>query len=108
MKKTEEEGFLNSRDAARYVGYNPQPAIAADGTRNNAASDSQMRAFYAWVDSHQVPKHRRGRCLLFKREDLDRAIGRCTDAHHTQHLSRLEQMAELGRRLARGESPCVN
>jgi len=87
------EGFLNARRAAAYVGYEP-------GTRFNAKGhDLEMRAFYEFVRRHGVANTRRGRRLVFRRVELDRALGRCTE--EAQH-GRLN-MAELARRHARGE-----
>lgn len=93
-------GFLNARQAAAYVGYNVAPERAADGTRNTNREDPGVRAFYAWATSHNVKKHRRGRSLLFRRVDLDRAIGASTDAHDDAQQSRLDRMAEMGRQFA--------
>jgi hypothetical protein len=97
------EGFLSAKQAAAYVGYQPAPERAEDGTRNTAREDPQMRAFYAWASNHGVTKHRRGRCLLFTRVDLDRAIGRSTDEHDDQRRTRMERMAQLARQHAAGE-----
>lgn len=89
------DGYLNARQAAAYVGYEP-----AEGTRSR--EDKQTRAFYEWARRHGVTKHRRGRCLLFLRADLDRAIGRSTDTHNAQ--TALERMADLARRHVAGET----
>jgi hypothetical protein len=90
------DGFLNARQAAAYVGYE-----VGDGP---SRTDPQMRCFYAFMEHHKVKKHKRGASLLFKREDLDRAIGRATDQHNAEHQDRLERMAELARTHARGQA----
>lgn len=95
---TRHEGFLNSRAAARHVGY--EPGVDEAGKPLPTVKDPQMACFYQWVKRNGVPTHRRGRTLLFKAEELDEAIGKSTAARQ----SRSEQMAELGRRFARGES----
>lgn len=92
------EGFLNARQAAAYIGY--EPGVDSDGRPRPTSQDKAMRAFYEFVRRHRVETHHRGRRLLFRRVDLDRAINRCTDAR--QH-SALEEMEELARRHARGE-----
>lgn len=88
------DGFLNARQAAAYVGYEPGSGPAR--------TDKAIKAFYAWVARHRVTSHRRGRVLLFTRTDLDVAIGHSTDAHLARQ-NRLEQIEELARRDARGE-----
>jgi hypothetical protein len=97
------DGFLNTRQAAAYIGYSPAPEFDADGKRNLARSDLAIKAFYEYVTRHGVTKHRRGRCLLFTRVDLDRAIGRSTDEHDDQRRTRMERMAQLARQHAAGE-----
>lgn len=91
------DGWLNSRAAAKHVGY--EPGVAADGTPLPTARDPQMKCFYAWVQRHQVVAHHRGRNLVFKVEELDAAIGRSTEVRQ----SRLDQMRDLAIRAARGE-----
>lgn len=88
------EGYLNARQAAAYVGYEPSATTSA-------RDDKAMRAFYQFVRDHHVTTHHRGRRLLFLRADLDRAIGRCTDAVAASAMDdRLKAMEELGRRQA--------
>jgi len=89
------EGYLNARQAAVHVGYEPTEGVAA-------RDDKQMRAFYQFVRDHHVTKHRRGRRLLFLRADLDRAIGRCSDAFTPD--DRFAAMEELARRKAREDT----
>lgn len=103
MKRTEQEGFLNSRDAAAYVGYKPHPMYAEDGARNNAEFDPQMHCFYAWVRRKKVPVHGDRNRRLYKREDLARAAGYLAD---TVPQSNLDQMATLAREKAR--QSCVH
>lgn len=92
-----DDGYLNAADAAAYVGYKP-------GTRfNRRRQDMELRAFYAFVDRHQVVTKHRGRRLLFSKPDLDRAV----DASTEQHEGRIAAMEELGRRHARGELRAV-
>lgn len=97
------DGFLSARQAAEYVGYQPAPERDAEGKRNLARSDLAVKAFYEWATRKGVKKYHRGRCLLFKRVDLDRAIGRSTEDHDEQHQDRLERMAALGRQHAAGD-----
>jgi hypothetical protein len=84
--------YLNARQAAEYVGY--EPGVDAAGKPLPVSEDKQMRAFYAWVRDHKVLKKRRGRTLLFLEYDLDCAIDASTEAGNTS----LEQLAELARR----------
>jgi hypothetical protein len=90
------EGYLNARKAAAYVGYEPNGGPARH--------DNELKAFYAFVRRYRVETKRRGRGprapLLFKRESLDRAIEACSQASRTP----LEEMEELARRHARGET----
>lgn len=99
---TRHDGFLNSRAAAKHVGY--EPVVDAHGKPLPTLHDPQMACFYQWVKRNHVPKHWRGRTLLFKAEELDAAIGKSTEARQ----SRCEQMAELGRRFGRGEAVDVD
>lgn len=94
----ESEGYLNARQAAAYVGYEPKPA----GTKG---PDTELRAFYAWVRRNHVEVYARDRSggARFKRRDLDRVIERNTAAHREAGETRLERMARLGRAHARGE-----
>ena len=89
-----DDGYLNARQAAAYVGYEP--------TGGPTTGDKAMDAFYHFVRRHHVETHRRGRRLLFLRSDLDRAIGRCTDA---QQQGKFDRMETLARQHARGEAP---
>src|ERR1043166_6935179 len=59
---------LTSRQAALYVGYEPNDVPCE--------RDHAMKAFYAWVQRHAVPTRRRGRTLIFKRSALDAALDR--------------------------------
>lgn len=88
---TAPKGYLNARQAAIYVGYEP-----GAGPRR---TDKAMRAFYAFVRRHKVQTKRRGRSLLFRERDLDRAIDACTDAEQRE---RFDRMASLAREYARG------
>lgn len=96
-----DDGYLDARDAARYVGY--KPAVDKRGTAIPAHKDPQMWAFYAFVRRHHVETRRRGRRLLFRRSWLDRALDRCTEDQQAQQRERLAAMADLARRHARGE-----
>jgi hypothetical protein len=100
--KAEDEDFMNSRAAAKHVGY--EPGADADGRPLPTDKDKAMRAFYEFARRAGIEKHYRGRGrnrrLLFLRRDLDRAISRDTDA---QHQSRFERMETLAREHARGE-----
>jgi hypothetical protein len=83
------EPYLNARQAARFVGFEP-------GDRS-ARSDKEMRRFYAWVRRARVPTHRRAeRCLLFRVSELEGAIAAATsDAPETN--AALTQMEALAR-----------
>lgn len=87
------EGFMTAREAAAYVGYDPAPNRAA-------REDCAMRCFYAWATNHCVKKYRRGSRLLFRRSDLDRAIGETTDKYDSERVSPMDRMADLARRHA--------
>lgn len=91
------DAYLNARQAAAYVGY--EPGVDAEGQPVPSHKDKAMRAFYKFVARHRVDTKRRGRSLLFERAALDAAIGKCTD----DRMDRLERMRDLGRRHARGE-----
>ena len=57
--------WLNTRQAAAYVGYEPTPDLPL-------AKDPQVRCFYAWAMSHHV-RQQPGRAVYAK-ADLDAAI----------------------------------
>lgn len=54
--------YLNAREAAKYCAFTDDAGVL------------QMKAFYAWVAEHHVTKKHRGRRLLFRPDDLDRAV----------------------------------
>jgi hypothetical protein len=88
------EPYLNAEQAARYVGYEP-------GQRNARGQDPQMRCFYAFIKRRKVTPIADGRRLLFRREDLDHALGREPRAS----TSSLDEMRELAAEHARGGWP---
>ena len=62
--------FLTAPEAARLVRY--------DVPEHPGPNDRGMRSFYAWVKRTPLLRartHRRGRRLLFRREDLIEALG---------------------------------
>jgi hypothetical protein len=90
------EPYLNARQAAEYIGYQP--------SGGPAGTDKAMRAFYAFVRNKKIPAKRLGRKgLRFRRADLDRALDRATEEHDQQHQERLARMEALARKHARGE-----
>jgi hypothetical protein len=91
---TDGRPYLTSRQAALYVGYTPR----GDGALHR--DDPAMRAFYEWIRRARVPKLHRGRIVLFRRTDLDAAIG---EPIIRDTATRWGHVEELARRLARGE-----
>jgi hypothetical protein len=73
--------WLNTRDAARYVGYHP-----GEGP---LARDPQIRCFYAWALSRGVTQQP-GRAV-YSRADLDAAIS--GQPATTPALERMRQLA---------------
>lgn len=94
-------GYLNARQAAIHVGYQPLPERNKDGSRNHARTDPAMRAFYEAARRKGVAKYGSSHRVLFKQEDLDRAWGSRVD---TDQPSPLDRMAERARRHVAGES----
>jgi hypothetical protein len=95
------EPYLNARQAAAYVGY--EPGVDGEGQPLPTADDKAMRAFYQFVRRHKVETKRAGRRLLFRKSSLDRAIERSTEAY-ADARSPMERMEELARKHARGEA----
>lgn len=80
------EPFINARQAARFVGFEP-----GEGP---ARTDPQMRAFYQWVSTNRVPKHQRGpRVLVFRLSELEAVITAAERAAPEASLTRMEQLA---------------
>jgi hypothetical protein len=88
---TDGRPYLNAWQAAMYIGCDITTA-----TRDDRA----LQTFYEWARRNRVPKMHRGRCLLFRRVDLDRAVGE-PQARHSEAQHDTLQQAAL--RLARGE-----
>lgn len=86
------EGFLNARQAAAYVGYEP-----GEGP---ARTDRAMKCLYEFVRRHKVRKYGSPGRLLFSTADLDRAVGKPAPP---ANVAEFERMAELARKHARGE-----
>ena len=55
---------MNSLQSAEYLGFD----VAVDRKRG-------LKQFYEFVRRHGVPKFHRGSTLLFRRIDLDQAVG---------------------------------
>lgn len=55
-------GYLTTHQAAEYLGY-----VKPDGT-------VRVSAFYVFIHRHKVKRYKLGRCLRFRRVDLDRAV----------------------------------
>jgi hypothetical protein len=91
-------GYLNARQAAAYIGYEVAERDE-HGTRLPSRDDKGMRAFYEFARRHPITKKHRGRCLLFRRADLDAAIEKSTEDHE----SKFDRMATLARKHAAGE-----
>ena len=84
--------YLNVWQAALYVGYDVQVA---------ASNDRAVRSFLEWARQRGIPKLPRGRRVLFRRVDLDRALtGPSAAAAPLEKVTALEQYAI---RLARGD-----
>jgi hypothetical protein len=84
--------YLNAWQAALYVGYDVQ---APEST------DRAVRSFLEWARQRGMPTLHRGRRVLFRRVDLDRALaGPVAEQKPLENVTALEQYAI---RLARGE-----
>jgi hypothetical protein len=73
--------WLNTRQAARYVGYEP-----GDGP---LSADPQIRCFYAWCVSRGV--HQQPGRAVYAQADLDAAISGTTP--EAPALARMRQLA---------------
>lgn len=86
---TDDRQWLNTRQAARYVGYEP-----GDGP---LAADPQVRCFYSWALSRGV-KRQPGRAV-YARRDLDAAIsGQAPDSPALEHMRQLARQDVADRR----------
>lgn len=89
------EPFLNARQAAKYVGFEPGEGTARD--------DKEMRRFYEWVRVARVPKHQRGpRNLLFRVSELEAAIAAASADDPVATTESLDRMETLARDWIRG------
>lgn len=83
---TDGRPFLTSRQAALYVGYEPSANALA-------RQDPAMWAFYSWSTAHQIPRLHRGRMLMFRRADLDAALGEPFVKHAASRRGQIQLMA---------------
>lgn len=83
------DGYLNARQAAEHVGYDP----------------ARPRAFFAWVRRNHVQTYAADASggVRFKRIDLDRVIQRNTEEYLRTRETRLEFLRRLAVAHARGE-----
>jgi hypothetical protein len=75
--------WLNTRQAAAYVGYEP-------GT-GPLAQDPQIRCFYAWCRARGV--HQQPGRAVYAQADLDAAISGTTPEAPAPALARMRQLA---------------